>query len=139
MTTGHASTWRAWPCRLGCGSRRRREERWTWPRCRPGRHVGADAVLRDVFAGFREEWEGWRAVVERYLDAGESAVALGRYEGTYKPTNRPVRAEFAHLYELEDGRIRRFIWYTDTLLLAEAMDRSPTTSGERTGSLRRGS
>jgi ketosteroid isomerase-like protein len=105
-----------------------------------GRYVGADAVLRDVFAGFREEWEGWRAVVDRYLDAGESVVALGHYEGAYKPTNRPTRAEFAHLYELEDGRIRRFIRYTDTLLLAEATDRSPTTSGERTGSLlRRGS
>lgn len=87
-----------------------------------GRYVGADAVFGGAFAGLREQWEGWRAVVERYLDAGESVVALGFYEGTYRSTGRSMRAEFAHLVELEDGRIVRFVQYTDTFKVAEAMD-----------------
>ncbi|MGH3086816.1 MAG: nuclear transport factor 2 family protein [Rubrobacteraceae bacterium] len=86
-----------------------------------GRYVGADAIFDGVFSGFREEWEGWRAVVERYLDAGESVVALGFYEGTYISTGKYTRAEFAHVIEVENGRIVRFVQYTDTFKVAEAM------------------
>lgn len=88
---------------------------------RGGRYVGADAIFDGVFAGFREQWEDWKAVVERFLDAGESVVALGFYEGRYQSTGRSMRAEFAHLIELKDGRIVRFVQYTDTLKVAEAM------------------
>lgn len=88
---------------------------------RGGRYVGADAIFEGVFSGFRENWEGWRAVVERYLDAGEAVVALGFYEGTYLSTGRSMRAEFAHLVEIKDGRIVRFVQYTDTFKVAEAM------------------
>lgn len=89
-----------------------------------GRYVGADAVFAGVFAGFRERWESWGAPVEELLDAGDTVVALGRYEGTYRATGRPVRAEFAHVYTLREGRITRFVQYTDTLRVAEAMGRS---------------
>ncbi len=88
---------------------------------RGGRYVGADAIFDGVFSGFREQWEGWRAVVERCLDDGKSVVALGFYEGKYLNTGRYVRAEFAHLIEFGDGRIVRFVQYTDTLKVAEAM------------------
>ncbi len=42
-------------------------------------------------------------------------------EGMYRSTGRSMRAEFAHLIELEDGRIARFVQYTDTFKVAEAM------------------
>jgi uncharacterized protein len=32
-----------------------------------------------------------------------------------------MQAEFAHLVELEDGRIVRFVQYTDAFKVAEAM------------------
>lgn len=88
---------------------------------RGGRYAGAEAIFDGVFAGFREQWEDWRAVVERYLDVGESVVALGFYEGTYRNTGRSMRAEFAHLIEFKAGRIARFVQYTDTLKVAEAV------------------
>lgn len=86
-----------------------------------GRYVGADAIFDGIFSGFREEWEGWRAVVETFLDAGESVVALGFYEGTYISTGRFARAEFAHILDFKGGRITRFVQYTDTFKVAEAM------------------
>ncbi len=88
-----------------------------------GRYTGADAIFEGVFSGFREEWESWKAVVETFLDAGECVVALGYYEGTYKSTGRHTRAEFAHVLEFEGGRIVRFVQYTDTFKVAEAMGR----------------
>lgn len=48
-------------------------------------------------------------------------MALGFYKGTYRSTGRSVRAEFAHHFELENGRILSFVQYTDTLKVAEAM------------------
>ncbi|MDX5892533.1 nuclear transport factor 2 family protein [Rubrobacter radiotolerans] len=86
------------------------------------RYVGVDAVFGGAFAELRENWEGWRAVVERYLAADEAVVALGFYEGTHRGTGRSLHAEFAHLVELKDGRIVRFVQYTDTFKIAEAMD-----------------
>lgn len=86
-----------------------------------GRHVGAETVLRDVFARFRADWDTWQAVVDEWLDAGDTIIALGEYRGTYKATSRSTRAAFAHVYRLRDGRIVRFQQYTDTLKVAEAM------------------
>lgn len=90
------------------------EIEWTQTKGFPrgGRYVGS---------GVREQWEGWKVVVKRYLDAGESVVALGVYEGTHLNIGRFVRVEFTRLIEFEDGRIVRFVHYTDTLEVAEAM------------------
>ena len=85
-----------------------------------GRHVGADAVLTDVFARFRADWLEWRAVVHEWLDAGPTVVALGEYQGVHKLTGRAVTAAFAHVYDLAGGRIVRFRQYTDTLPVARA-------------------
>ncbi len=86
-----------------------------------GHYAGVDVTFDGVFAGFRKQWEVWRAIIERCLDAGESVVVLGFYEGTYRSTGRSVRAEFAHLFKLGDSRIVRFVQCTDTLKVAETM------------------
>ncbi|MBF2004903.1 MAG: nuclear transport factor 2 family protein [Chlorogloeopsis fritschii C42_A2020_084] len=86
-----------------------------------GRYCGVDAILNDVFAKFRSEWETWQAVVEEWLDAGDTIIALGEYRGTYKSTGKSTKAAFAHVYRLKDNRIVKFQQYTDTLKVAEAM------------------
>lgn len=86
-----------------------------------GKYVGVEAVLNDVFAKFRLEWDAWQAVVEEWLDAGDAIVALGEYRGTYKTTGKSTTAAFAHVYKLKDARIIKFQQYTDTLKVAEAM------------------
>lgn len=86
-----------------------------------GRHVGAEAVLDDVFARFRRDWAVWRADVREFLDAGGAIVALGEYHGTHEATGKSMTAAFAHVYRVKDGRIVRFEQYTDTRKVAEAM------------------
>lgn len=85
-----------------------------------GRHVGAKAVLTDVFARFRHDWDIWQAVVTEWLDAGDAVVAIGEYRGTYKATGRSMRAAFAGVYRVRSGRIVSFHQYTDTAKIAEA-------------------
>lgn len=85
-----------------------------------GRFVGAEAVYEGVFNRLMDEWEGWQAEVGRWLDAGESIVALGAYRGTFRKTGKPMRAAFAHVYWLDRGRVVRFEQYADTAKVAEA-------------------
>lgn len=86
-----------------------------------GRRVGAEAVLNDVFAKFRLEWDVWQAVVSEWIDAGNTIVAIGEYRGTYKATGRSMKAVFAGVYRVRDGRIVSFHQYTGTAMIAGAM------------------
>ncbi|HSU84446.1 MAG TPA: nuclear transport factor 2 family protein [Thermoanaerobaculia bacterium] len=85
-----------------------------------GSYTGAETVLDEVFARLGEEWQDWQAAVGRWLNAGDSVVALGAYRGTFRQTGKPVQAAFAHVYWLEKGRIVRFEQYADTAKIAEA-------------------
>lgn len=85
-----------------------------------GRHVGIENVFTEVFAQFRVDWDRWGAIVDEYLDAGDTVVALGYYTGTYKHTGKSMRAAFAHCYTLRGGQIVKFVQYTDTLKVAQA-------------------
>jgi ketosteroid isomerase-like protein/ribosomal protein L32 len=79
-----------------------------------GRYTGAETVLNEVFAALAAEWKSWQADVGRWLDAGESIIALGAYRGTHRRTGRSMTAAFAHVYWLRDGQIVRFEQYADT-------------------------
>jgi ketosteroid isomerase-like protein len=79
-----------------------------------GRYVGAEEVLDHAFGRLATDWESWKAVVGRWLVAGESIVALGSYEGTHRTTGKSMTAAFAHVYWLCDGRVVRFEQYADT-------------------------
>ncbi|HEX8526377.1 nuclear transport factor 2 family protein [Allosphingosinicella sp.] len=81
---------------------------------------GPDAILGGVFARLGGEWDGFAAVPEEFLGAGDTAVVLGRYRGTHKATGRSMDAQFAHVWRVADGKAERFQQYTDTLQAARA-------------------
>ena len=86
-----------------------------------GRHVGAESVLENVFAKFRQEWEVWQAEVSEWLDAGDAIIAIGEYQGIYKATGRSMKSAFAGVYRVRDGRIVSFHQYTDTAKIQQAV------------------
>jgi hypothetical protein len=79
---------------------------------------GADAILSGVFARLGSEWDGFAAVPEEFLDAGDTVVVLGRYRGTHKASGRPMDAQMAHIWRVRDGKVAAFQQYTDTLQAA---------------------
>ena len=82
---------------------------------------GVDEVLQKVFASLHSTWSEFRVSIEEYLDAGSSIVVLGSYVGTHTETGKSMEAAFAHVYDIENGRIRRYRQYTDTVPMVEAM------------------
>lgn len=86
-----------------------------------GVHKGRDAVAQDVFGELLAAFDDFALEHERYLDSGDFVVALGRYSGKGKQGGKPLDAAFAHVWEFEDGKLKRFLHYTDTAKWQEAM------------------
>jgi len=86
-----------------------------------GTYTGANAIVENVFMKLGGEWEGFSAVPNEILDAGDNIVALGHYTGKYKETGKSMKVPFAHVWTLRDGKIVKFVQYTDTLKVSEVL------------------
>lgn len=90
-----------------------------------GTYVGPDAIVAGVFRRLATEWTGYRADVHTYLEDGDRVAAFGVYSGSYKGTGKSMRADFAHLYEMRNGKIARMKQYVDTLMVKQALTPEP--------------
>jgi uncharacterized protein len=84
-------------------------------------HRGADAVIEGVFKAFNNDWDTWRFQIEEYLDTGHSVVVLGFYEGIHNVSRKSFSSPAAHVYDLVDGKVKRFRQFTDTKVIWDAM------------------
>ena len=87
-----------------------------------GTYHGPDAVVRGVLMRLAAEWTDFQTAADTFVDGGETIVVLGHYLGTYKATARSVRAPFAHVWTVRDGRAIRYVQYTDTWLVRQAVE-----------------
>ena len=86
-----------------------------------GTYVGAEAIIAGVFHRLGTEWIGYKAEVHTFLEDGDKVAAFGTYSGTYKATGKSMRADFAHLYVLKNGKIKSMKQYVDTVLVQRAL------------------
>lgn len=86
-----------------------------------GTHVGPAQVIEKVFKALGAEWEGYRFVLERLVDGGDTVVGIGDYHGRNRATGKAMHARVTHVWQVHGGKVRRFEQFTDTLLVARAM------------------
>jgi ketosteroid isomerase-like protein len=86
-----------------------------------GTYRGGAAILENVFMKLATEWDGYQATPDEFLDAGDRIVALGNYSASYKATGKSMNVPFAHVWTLQNGKIMKFVQYTDTLKVSEAL------------------
>ena len=84
-------------------------------------YVGPQAIAEGVFARCGSEWDGFSAIPDEILDAGDTVVALGHYGGTYKATGKPQHTQFTHVWRMEGGKAVRFQQYANTLHIAQVI------------------
>ena len=65
--------------------------------------------------------ENFVVLPEHFIEGGDTVVVEGRYRGKMKATGTPVDAQFAHVWQLRDGKVVRFQQYTDTKQWADAL------------------
>ena len=87
-----------------------------------GTYHGPNGVLEGVFMRLGTEWEGFAAVPDEFIDAGDTIVALGKYSGKYRATGKSFQANFAHVWKMHEGKATRFTQYVDTLLVHRALE-----------------
>jgi len=78
-------------------------------------------VLNKLIVPLMRDWDGFSAIADDFVAEGDRVVSLGAYAGTAKATGRTMRAPFAHVWRVSDGKLKRFDMYADTLLIARAM------------------
>jgi len=86
-----------------------------------GHRRSAHEVLEQVLGGLNTEWNDFQVRIDEFLDAGRTVVVIGRYAGRHSVTAKEMESLFAHVYEVEDGRIVRFRQIADTVPMVEAM------------------
>lgn len=83
-------------------------------------YVGPHAVAGGVFQRIVADVENFSVLPQHFVEGGDIVVVEGRYRGKMKATGKPVDAQFAHVWQLRDGKIVRFQQYTDTWQWAQA-------------------
>ena len=86
-----------------------------------GVYHGPDEVAQNVFMKIGREWEDYHAEGHEYHNAGATIIALGAYRGIYRKTGKRMNSPFAHVWTLAGGLIVKFVQYTDTMKIAEAL------------------
>jgi len=66
---------------------------------------------------------------ERYVEQGDTVVALGSYSGRTKPGNKPFRSPWAMVFTFRGGKVALFEEHYDTETVAAAY-----SSGAQAGS-----
>ncbi|QCI78777.1 DUF4440 domain-containing protein [Hankyongella ginsenosidimutans] len=78
-------------------------------------------VLEKLIKPLMADWDNFSAVAGDFIAEGDRVVGLGVYSGTSKATGKAMRAPFAHVWRVADGKLKRFNMYTDTLLVDRAL------------------
>ena len=79
-------------------------------------HAGAQAFFGKLLAHIDS-----RVSVERFIEAGDDVVVVGRTRGTVHATRRPFDVPIAHVWRIVDGRATRWEAYIDTPAMLEAL------------------
>jgi uncharacterized protein len=96
-----------------------------WQQCEgfPGgeHRSGIESVLAGVLRGNKATWQGFAVAIDEYVCDRDVVVAIGSYSGTHSLTGKSMRSVFTHVYDVVDGRIRRFRQFADTWPMVAAM------------------
>lgn len=87
-----------------------------------GTWVGPEQVVEHVFKALGSEWIDYRFELAELIDAGDRVIGVGLYSGTYRKTGKSMEARVAHIWRLKEGEIVQFEQFTDTLLVAQAIN-----------------
>jgi len=86
-----------------------------------GTYRSVEEITSHVFARLGLEWEHYTFELEALHDAGNTVIGIGNYSGIYLQTGKSFKCRVAHVWQVEQGRVTGFEQFTDTLLVARAM------------------
>jgi uncharacterized protein len=82
---------------------------------------GPQAIVKGLFEPLGRDWSSFAVNAEHFVTEGDEVVSLGRYVGTHRGTGRSVTAAFAHHWTVRVEKVVRFVQYTDTAKILDAI------------------
>lgn len=79
------------------------------------------AIAEGLFEPLGRDWSSFAVIAEHFVTEGDEVVSFGKYIGTHRRTGRSVTAAFAHHWTVRAEKVFRFVQYTDTAKLLEAI------------------
>jgi ketosteroid isomerase-like protein len=76
------------------------------------------------FAALNEAVEFERFEPQNFIAQGDAVVAVGYGRGHARASGHPYEEEWAHVFQMRDGKVARFQVYTDTAATVQAMQPS---------------
>lgn len=86
-----------------------------------GTHHGPNEVLENVFGTIPDTLDRFEAVPDRFIDNGDTVVVEGNFM-IITESGRNYEIPFAHVCELQDGKLHQFTTYTDTVVMRQAFE-----------------
>jgi ketosteroid isomerase-like protein len=77
-----------------------------------GTYRGIDG-LQQFFGKLTSHLDNSALPIERFLDAGDHVVVIGRTQGTVRATQKPFDVPLAHVWQIKEGRAVRFAPFID--------------------------
>jgi ketosteroid isomerase-like protein len=93
-----------------------------FPYCDRNPYVGIEALASGVFERLIADWKDFRVEVGELAGSGGVVTMFGRYKATHRATGKPLDAQCAHTWWLQDGKAVRFQQMVDTARVARAME-----------------
>lgn len=85
-------------------------------------YIGPDAVVKGVFSRIGGDWDNFHLADLKLHDMSNNMVlATGRYRGTSKKSGKPLDAQMAHLWTLNNGKAVSFQQFVDTKGVAKTI------------------
>ena len=79
-------------------------------------------VVDKLLVPLMRDWDEFSAVADDFIVEDHRVVSLGAYAGISRTKGARMRAPFAHVWRIADGKLARFDMYTDTLLVRRALE-----------------
>jgi ketosteroid isomerase-like protein len=81
---------------------------------------GPQKVAEGLLAPLMAEWASFALTPSAYITEGRTVVSLGAFTGVHGGSGKSVNAAYAHVWDIDGGKIQRFRQYIDTLAVSEA-------------------
>lgn len=91
------------------------------PESDAGTHRGPAAVAQNVFSSVPENWTEFAVIPEEFVPSGDRVFVLGTFRATSRKTGRSFSAPFIHLVTFRNGKMAKFVNYTDTSAFLQAL------------------
>jgi ketosteroid isomerase-like protein len=76
--------------------------------------------ILEFFKAMAETTTKGEVVAENFIAAGDTVAVTGRFRATVRDTGAKIDSPIAHFFTIRDGKVVKWVGYSDTAAIAEA-------------------